>query len=65
MLDTTGEVLRGHSIFDILYLYVLYLKTTLEIESVLRLLNTAPNKERGGGRERGKREKKKRSYSRD
>ena len=30
MPDTTGEVLRGHSVFDILY--VVYLKTTLEIE---------------------------------
>ena len=30
MPDTTGEVLRRHSVFDILY--VMCLKTTLEIE---------------------------------
>ena len=70
MAEKTGEVFRGHSVFDILY--VLYLKTTLEIESDLRLLNAVPNKQRGRGREKGggggegKREKKrkKRSYSR-
>ena len=30
MPDTTGEALMGHSVFNILY--VVYLKTTLEIE---------------------------------
>ena len=30
MPDKTGDVFRGHSVFDILY--VVYLKTTLEIK---------------------------------